>query len=60
MLHVAHAAKCNHRRIQVRTVDTNVVVSAVMVTQPRHCHVWMNFGLPVGWAKSIVASLLMK
>jgi len=32
-LHVAHAAKHDHRRIQVRTVDTaDVMVLAVMVT----------------------------
>ena len=33
MLHVAHAAQHGHHQIQVRTVDTDVVVLAVMVVQ---------------------------
>jgi len=32
MLHVAHAAQHGHRQILVRTVDTDVVVLAVMVS----------------------------
>ena len=33
MLHVQHAAKQGHNQILVRTVDTDVVVLAVMVTK---------------------------
>jgi len=46
MLHVAHAAKHDYRRIQVRTADSDVIVLAVMEAQA--LPVWMNFGLPVG------------
>jgi len=50
-------AKHDHRRIQVRTTETDVVL-AVMVA--RHYHVWMNCGLPVERARSIAISQLMK
>ena len=45
MLHVAHAAHHHHRRIQVRVVDTNVVVLAVMVAQALPCvdELWIAF-----------------
>lgn len=46
MLHVAHAAKHDHHRILVRTVDTDVVVLAVMVAQTLSCEteLWIAFG----------------
>ncbi|KAK3866687.1 hypothetical protein Pcinc_027800 [Petrolisthes cinctipes] len=46
MLHVAHAAVHDYRRIQVRTVDTDVVVLAVMVAQALPCmdELWIAFG----------------
>jgi hypothetical protein len=46
MLHVAHAAEHDHRRIQIRTVDTDVVVLAVMVAQALPCvdELWIAFG----------------
>ena len=46
MLHVAHAAQHGHQRIVVRTVDTDVVVLAVMVSQtlPADTEVWLAFG----------------
>ena len=46
MLHVAHAAKHDHHHILVRTVDTDVVVLALMVaeTLPADNEVWIAFG----------------
>ena len=46
MLHVAHAAQHDHHHILVRTVDTDVVVLAVMVaeTLPADNEVWIAFG----------------
>ena len=46
MLHVAHAAQHGHQRIVLRTVDTDVVVLAVMVSQtlPADTEVWLAFG----------------
>ena len=46
MLHVAHAAQHGHHQIQVRTVDTDVVVLAVMVVQklPAGDELWVAFG----------------
>ena len=46
MLHVAHAAQHDHHHIPVRTVDTDVVVLAVMVaeTLPADNEVWIEFG----------------
>ena len=46
MLHVAHAAQHGHHQIQVRTVDTDVVVLAVMVVQklPAGDEFWVAFG----------------
>ena len=46
MLHVAHAAQHGHHKILVRTVDTDVVVLAVMVaeTLPAEDEVWLAFG----------------
>ena len=46
LLHVAHAAQHGHSRILVRTVDTDVVVLAVMVAQrlPAEDEVWLAFG----------------
>ncbi len=47
MLHVAHAAQQGHQGILIRTVDTDVVVLAVMVshpTLPASSEVWLAFG----------------
>ena len=46
MLHVAHATQHGHHQILVRTVDTDVVVLAVMVaeTLPAKHEVWVTFG----------------
>ena len=46
MLHIAHAAQHGHHQIQVRTVDTDVVVLAVMVVQklPAGDELWVAFG----------------
>ncbi len=46
MLHIAHAAQCDYHQILVRTVDTDVVVLAVMVaaTLPAGMEVWLAFG----------------
>ena len=46
MLHVAHAAQHGHHQIQVRTVDSDVVVLAVMVVQklPAGDELWVAFG----------------
>ena len=46
MLHVAHAAQHGHHQIQVRTVDTDVVVLAAMVVQklPAEDELWVAFG----------------
>ena len=46
MLHVDHAAQHDHHHILVRTVDTDVVVLAVMVaeTLPADNEVWIAFG----------------
>ena len=43
LLHVAHAAQHGHSRMLVRTVDTDVVVLAVMVVQrlPAEDEVWL-------------------
>ena len=63
MLHVAHAAEHDHRRIQVRTVDTDVVVLAVMVAQALPCvdELWIAFGTGKNYryipAHEIAASL---
>ena len=47
MLHAAAAMKCGHRRILIRTVDTDVVVLPVWIAQ--ECHelideLWLAFG----------------
>ena len=57
MLHVVHAAQHDHRRIQVRTIDTDVVVLVVMVAQALPC---VNCGLPLERAKTTATSLPMK
>ena len=63
MLHVAHAAEHDHRWIQVRTVDTDVVVLAVMVAQALPCvdELWIAFGTGKNYryipAHEIAASL---
>lgn len=46
MLHVAHAAQHGHQKILVRTVDTDVVVLAVMVagTLSSEHELWLAFG----------------
>ncbi len=46
MLHVAHAARHGHHKILVRTVDTDVVVLAVMVAETLSLEheVWLAFG----------------
>ena len=46
MLHVAYAARHGHQRILVRTVDTDVVVLAVMVAQKlsSQYEIWLAFG----------------
>ena len=47
MLHAAAAMKCGHRKILIRTVDTDVVVLAVWVAQELHEVVdklWLAFG----------------
>ena len=46
MLHVAHAVQQGHHQILVCSVDTNVVVLAVMVsaTLPGNNEVWVAFG----------------
>ena len=46
MLHVAHAARHGHQQILLRTVDTDVVVLAVMVAQKvsSQYEVWLAFG----------------
>ena len=45
LLHVAHAAKHRHHQILVRTIDTDVVVLAVMVahTRPDKDELWLGF-----------------
>jgi len=47
MLHVAHAVQHGHHRILVRTVDTDVVVLAVMVAErlPAIKELWIAFGV---------------
>ncbi|KAK3887602.1 hypothetical protein Pcinc_008306 [Petrolisthes cinctipes] len=63
MLHVAHAAAHDHRQIQVQTIDTDVVVLAVMVAQALPCmdELWIDFGTgkncPYIPAHEIAASL---
>ena len=56
MLHVAHAARHGHQRILVRTVDTDVVVLAVMVAAQKlssQYEIWLAFGVgknfPTKW-----------
>ena len=46
MLHVTHAARHGHQRILVRSVDTDVVVLAVMVAQKlsSQYEIWLAFG----------------
>ena len=46
MLHVAHAVQHGHHQILVHSVDTDVVVLAVMVsaTLPGNNKVWVAFG----------------
>ena len=46
ILHVAHAARHGHQRILVRTVDTDVVVLALMVAQKlsSQYEIWLAFG----------------
>ena len=46
LLDAAHAAQHGHSRILIRTVDTDVVVLAVMVAQrlPAEDEVWLVFG----------------
>ena len=46
MLHVHHASKHGHNRILVRTVDTDVVVLAVMTAKklPADVQIWLAFG----------------
>ena len=46
MLHVQHAAQHGHHQILVRTVDTDVVVLAVMVAEklPAEVQIWLAFG----------------
>ena len=46
MLHVHHASKHGHNRILVRTVDTDVVVLAVMTAEklPADVQIWLAFG----------------
>ncbi len=47
MLHVAHAAQQGHQGILIHTVDTDVVVLAVMIshpTLPASSEVWLAFG----------------
>ena len=58
MPHVEHATKRDHRRIQVRAVDTNVIVLAVMVTQALACvdELWITCGA----GKNIATSMPMK
>ena len=63
MLHVAHAAAHGHCQIQIRTVDTDVVVLAVMVAQTLPCldELWIAFGTGKNYryiaAHEIAASL---
>ena len=47
MLRVANAVKHDHRRIQVQTVDADVVVLAVVVTQALPCvdEYWIACGM---------------
>lgn len=45
LLHAAHAAKCGHTKILIRTVDTDVVVLAVSQAQHLNCsEIWVAFG----------------
>ena len=44
MLHVAHAAQHGHHQIQVRTVDTDVVVVMVVQKLPAGDELWVAFG----------------
>jgi len=46
MLHATHAAHNGHKKILVRTVDTDVVVLAVALarTLNEETEVWMSFG----------------
>jgi len=65
MLHVTHVANHDHRRIQVRTVDTDVVVLAVMATQTLPCvdELWITCGtakMSLQPANEIAASLGQK
>jgi len=47
MLRVTHAVKHDHRRIQVQSVDTDVVILAVMVTEALPCvdEYWIACGM---------------
>ena len=46
ILHVSHAAQHGHNKINIRTVDTDVVVLAVsaMSKLPAGCELWLSFG----------------
>lgn len=46
MVHAVHDAQHGHHKIQIRTVDSNVVVLAVMVahTMPDEDELWIAFG----------------
>ena len=63
MLLVDHAAQHDHCRIQVQTIDTDVIVLAVMVAQalPWWDELWIAFGMGKNYryihAHEIAASL---
>ena len=63
MVHVSHAVAHGHRRIQIRTVDTDIVVLAVMVVKklPLLDELWIAFGTGKNYryipAHEIAASL---
>ena len=52
--HSHHAAQHDHRWIEVRTIDTDVVVLIMMVAQALPC--MDTSGLPLGWAKTTTTS----
>ena len=63
MLHVAHVAQHDHHQVWVNTVDTDVVLLAMMVaaTVPAGMEVWLAFGagkhLPETAAHQVAACL---
>ena len=45
-LHIKHTSENQHKKILIRTVDTDVIVRAIMASQtlPLHSEIWVAFG----------------